>query len=326
MHINHIDIVTGGQYGSEGKGALADALVRKYDYDCLIRVAGPNAGHTVIDGTGTTRALRQIPAAGINDYRPILYIAPGSELDIEVLKADMEVYAAADSPLADRLFVSPEATIVAPVDHLTEQREELLQGGSTRKGVGSARARRLMRDAERAADYTAVLQNLGVIVDDPGYSQRAMLEGTQGYWLGSHAGLYPYCTSSDCRAIDFLAMAHTTYNSVQPWAVFRSYPIRIAGNSGPMENETSWEELGLRPEITTVTKKVRRVGYWESGRTQAAIHGHKVGDVWPAVAMTFMDYLSDEPHVQLREARRLLGPYADLLRYIGTGPQTGRWL
>ncbi|WP_369007005.1 adenylosuccinate synthetase, partial [Staphylococcus aureus] len=34
-----------------------------------------------------------------------------------------------------------------------------------------------------------------------------ILEGTQGYGLGLHAGMYPYCTSSNTRSIDFLAMA-----------------------------------------------------------------------------------------------------------------------
>jgi adenylosuccinate synthase len=40
-----VDVVVGGQYGSEGKGHICAYLAR--DYDLLIRVGGPNAGHKV---------------------------------------------------------------------------------------------------------------------------------------------------------------------------------------------------------------------------------------------------------------------------------------
>jgi adenylosuccinate synthase len=199
--------------------------------------------------------------------------------------------------------------------------------GSTRKGVGAARAERAMRRAYRVCDIDQYeLDELDVIVGDPGFSSMAMLEGTQGYWLGSHAGLYPYCTSSDCRAIDFLAMAGCTFNTATAWVVFRSFPIRIAGNSGPFEHETSWDEIGVKPEFTTVTKKMRRVGRWEPGRTQAAIHGNRIGSEWPLVAMTFMDYLSPDREEQEVRAMAMLGAYSGQLAYVGNGPNRGFWL
>jgi adenylosuccinate synthase len=39
------DVLIGGQYGSEGKGQIAGYLAPEYDF--LVRVGGPNAGHTV---------------------------------------------------------------------------------------------------------------------------------------------------------------------------------------------------------------------------------------------------------------------------------------
>ena len=50
---------------------------------------------------------------------------------------------------------------------------------------------------------------------------------------------------------------------VTPWLTARVYPIRVAGNSGPLAGETTWEELGLPEEKTTVTHKTRRVGQWD---------------------------------------------------------------
>ena len=40
-----VDVVVGGQYGSEGKGNVCAYLAR--DYEVLVRVGGPNAGHMV---------------------------------------------------------------------------------------------------------------------------------------------------------------------------------------------------------------------------------------------------------------------------------------
>ena len=40
-----VDVLVGGQVGSEGKGQIASFLSR--EYELLVRVGGPNAGHTV---------------------------------------------------------------------------------------------------------------------------------------------------------------------------------------------------------------------------------------------------------------------------------------
>ena len=45
-----VDVVIGGQYGSEGKGQIAAYLAK--NYDVLVRVGGPNAGHKVSSERG----------------------------------------------------------------------------------------------------------------------------------------------------------------------------------------------------------------------------------------------------------------------------------
>jgi len=40
-----VDVLVGGQFGSEGKGNVSSYLADEYDY--LVRVGGPNAGHKV---------------------------------------------------------------------------------------------------------------------------------------------------------------------------------------------------------------------------------------------------------------------------------------
>jgi adenylosuccinate synthase len=75
--------------------------------------------------------------------------------------------------------------------------------------------------------------------------------------------------------------------------VCRTYPIRVAGNSGPMKNEISWDELnrrtggGIKSERTTVTKKIRRIAEWDDELfIQSCILNCPT-----EIALTFVDYI-----------------------------------
>lgn len=283
-----LDVVVGAQFGSEAKGHTVENLVRyrtatQVTPPLVIRVAGPNAGHTGHDSTGRAWALRQIPVAAVVDAPVPLGIAPGSEIDPEVLFEELDALTEAGLMEGKTLVVSSEATVISDRHKLTEAHQSLVENiGSTGKGIGAARADRLLRGADRLADRQDLVYRLlsyeGVKVVGPAEWDEyldsgeisVVVEGTQGYGLGLHAGHYPQCTSSDTCAIDFLAMARVNpwnYESraLAVWVTARVYPIRVAGNSGALNGETTWEELGLPEERTTVTKKIRRVGSpdWE---------------------------------------------------------------
>lgn len=289
-------VVVGGGAGSEGKGAVTARLARdaRHPVAC-VRVAGPNAGHTAYDADGRKWALRQIPVAAVTNPDALLIIAAGSEIDPEVLEAEISALENAGHKIRDRLEIDAQATVVEPEHRNRETAVGLTNRiGSTGKGIGAARADRVMRTARVAQ------QVLNGRTDDTAATLRdwltggdVIIEGTQGWALGLHAGYYPYATSSDCRAIDFLAMA-----GLSPWAkqvsrlrvvvCLRVYPIRVAGNSGPMCAETSWEQLGLPEERTTVTKKVRRVGHWDPAWARAAVDANG-GPERVEVALTMAD-------------------------------------
>lgn len=303
-----LDVVVGGQFGSEAKGRVAGALAAKYGESHIrtmgIRVAGPNAGHVVFDA-GRRYAMRQIPVAFVNPDA-MLYIAPGSEVDLEVLKAELNMLEADGYKIRERLLVSPQATIITPANIVHEQGSDLVARlGSTAKGIGAARADRIWRTAPIIKDAEAYLDaEMGVAVEDHDLNTMfrnnksglaVVLEGAQGYGLGLHAGHYPQCTSSDARAIDFLAMA-----GISPWSlnlfgaydrrfrihvVVRPNPIRVAGNSGELKGETSWEALGLPQEHTTVTQKVRRVGEFDVDQVRAAVAANGYAHVGIAFSM-----------------------------------------
>lgn len=304
-----IAVIAGGQFGSEGKGHVAAqeiAQALKDDRTVLnVRVAGPNAGHTVVDEAGVAYPLRTIPVGAAVDNRVVCAIAPGSEIDPPVLFSELDLLRRGGHKVD--LRVSTEATILTKehkeqesAGHLTERL------GSTGKRIGACRADRIWRTATRVGDDPELVKELrdaGVtLVTDwvqfidgwtSSRSTEIVIEGTQGYGLGLHAGYYPQCTSSDTRAIDFLAMAgvNPVGSNVEDYYVLlccRVYPIRVAGNSGPLKGETSWEELGLEAERTTVTHKIRRVGNWDPDLVAEAVKANG-GPGVARIALTMAD-------------------------------------
>lgn len=348
-----------------------------------VRVAGPNAGHTVYgvcppgcdsadDGEHLTTGgevihpwkLRQIPVAAVTNRSATLVLAAGSEIDPAVLASEIQGLDAAGYAVSTRLKVDRSATIIEP-SHIQEEvsGDLVARTGSTAKGIGAARVARLRREAATwqnwlPADPGHLEQFTGISTDTDTATilrnaldsdHHVLIEGTQGYGLGLHGPYYPQSTSSDCRAIDFLAMAGVspwlvdTHNPdrFEVWVVARTYPIRVAGNSGPMHGETSWEQLGLPPERTTVTRKVRRVGEWDPALIADAVraNGGGGGDGGPhcvRVALTMADYKIPQLQGQTRYADLpkevrylLLDLYKQVLAssgapalLIGTGPAT----
>lgn len=354
-----VHVVVGGQFGSEAKGHVTAQLAARIEPAAVVRVAGPNAGHTAVDpNTGNKIALRQIPCAAVVDRQCDLLIAAGSEVDPEVLLEEIDLLEGMGIPVLRRLWVDPQATLLLP-KHRGQEWGGGLQGriGSTAKGIGAARADRIMRTANLWADVKDLAGgpsvpaevreiNVGPVLERALQGSDVIIEGTQGYGLGLHAGYYPYCTSSDARAVDFLAMV-----GISPWSpgidvevypVFRTFPIRVAGNSGPLLGETTWEALGeetgghIQVEHTTVTQKPRRVGKWDAALAAAAMRangGPAEGVVKPV--LTFFDYwfpevagttsyqdFSDEALGALDKVESDLGQE---LFAVTTGPDTIVW-
>lgn len=281
---SRLTVVVGGQYGSEGKGAIAAHLSRHADdKHVAVRVAGPNAGHTAYDREGNKFAFRTLPVAAVTNPSALLVLAQGSEIDPPVLIEEIELAEKHGHKVTDRLWIDASATVITDAHKEAEADASLTKNiGSTGKGIGAARAERIMRKAplwgkeapkwgltdliryNTAYDLNVALRHHGDV----------LIEGTQGHGLSLHGPHYPQTTSSDCHAVDFCAMA-----GISPWladqlrivVVARSYPIRVAGNSGPLKGETTWQELGLQEERTTVTKKVRRVGQWDAELIRGAV-------------------------------------------------------
>lgn len=347
-----VHIVAGGQFGSEGKGAFTAALtnnLRGWVSDpkwadrlpappVLVRVAGPNAGHTAYDAQGRKWSLRQIPVGSVVSLDSTIIIGQQSEIDLEVLLEEINALEEAGIPIKERLFIDTQATMI---ESRHRSQEAGITTGTTGKGIGAARAERLLRRVTRMGDLPLepnlqglnVLDTVSVLRAYIGLNTEVIIEGTQGYGLGLHTSYYPHCTSSNTRPGDFLAMAGLQpweCPGMTPWLVFRANPIRIAGNSGPLELETSWEEVGQPTEFTTVTKKPRRVGLWDQKLADEAVRN--CGGSRVRVVYMFLDYELPklhgvtEPTPELCQAvRNLMQRIGYMIHFVGTGPSTGVW-
>lgn len=161
--------------------------------------------------------------------------------------------------------------------------------GSTCSGTGFAIAKRVMRekDVMLAKDIPALAPYIDDIssrvIEDDEYRQNIIIEGTQGYGLSLyHSPYYPFATGRDTTAAAFASEVGISPRSVSRIImVLRTFPIRVGGNSGPLQDEITWEmiqeESGspvLEEEYTSVTNRLRRVGRfdWEMARRAARVN------------------------------------------------------
>ncbi|RPI54203.1 MAG: adenylosuccinate synthase, partial [Deltaproteobacteria bacterium] len=295
-----VDVVIGGQYGSEGKGQIVAHMAK--EYDLLVRVGGPNAGHSVFE-IPEPYAHHQLPS-GTRKSEARLLIGPGAVLRVDKLLKEI-----ADCGVdANRLCIDGNAMIISE-DDIKAEGNLVKSIGSTGQGVGAATARRIMqrhKDTQLAKHILDLKPFIGNALDvlENAYSRnkKVLLEGTQGTGLSLYHGIYPYVTSRDTTALGCLAEAGIPPNRVRKVVmVCRTYPIRVESpeneTSGPLR-EISWEEIARRSgydanmlrkaEKTTTTHRQRRIGEfeWELLHRAAVLNGTT------DIALTFSDYIS----------------------------------
>jgi adenylosuccinate synthase len=328
-----ITAVVGGQFGSEGKGKVAGYLASEMAMS--IRTGGPNAGHTV-EHDGLFHKLQSIPCAFINPSCT-LALGAGSVLDEDILRDEIDRI----SLTPGRLMIDPQAVVIQS-GHPPAELELISRIGSTGRGVGAAAAQKLLRspgtrltrDVAWLSDYLAdVAGRANEIIDRGG---EVFLEGTQGFGLSLHHGHYPYVTSKDTTVGALCSEAGLSPLLLgEVIMVIRTYPIRVAGNSGPLSREVDWETVTLesgapRPliEKTTVTGNVRRVARFDLEMVRRACLFNRPTQL----AVMFADYLDWTNRAVTTfsdldaTARRLIDDVEEACRtpvtLIGTGPRS----
>lgn len=299
-----VDVVVGGAYGSEGKGHICAYIAP--EYDLLIRVGGPNAGHKVFEDP-EPYTHHQLPS-GTRRSKANLMIGPGAVINVPKLLREISQC----NVSSKRLCIDPQAMVIDTVDQEYESSTLVKDIGSTGQGVGAATARKIMRGAEgKPVCLAKDIAELKPFIHETGWElenafaqrKRVLIEGTQGTGLSLHHGHYPHVTSRDTTVAGCLSEVGVPPCRVRKvLIVCRTYPIRVQSpsekrTSGYMMKELNWKEIATRSgysevvlrdnEITSTTGRKRRVGEfdWQLYRRAVALNGPT------DIALTFADYV-----------------------------------
>ncbi len=327
-----ITVISGGQFGSEGKGKVSHYWSSKKSAAAVVRVGGPNSGHTVVEN-GRTYKLQILPTGAILDDTDVILPA-GSYIPLDLLFKEMAITCL--SP--DRLYIHPNAMIVTESLENQEKSNSALDDiGSTKSGTGAAVIARIERERPLLSRDVPELKNFvcdtsALLRSYLNRGARIVIEGTQGFGLSLyHSPYYPYATSRDTTAAGTLSEVGLSPMDVDEVVlVLRAFPIRVAGVSGPLPKEISWEEVSRIAgnsrsisEFTTVTKKLRRVANFDSHIPNLAIAANRPTHV----VMNHVDYFDEncyETDVLTPRALRNLNIIAQELAapisHIGLGP------
>lgn len=331
-----VTIVVGAQYGGEGKGKIVAYLALRDNADYVVRCGGPNSGHTVYHENQIYQ-LRMLPAGFVNPKSRLL-LAPGCVINPQILLQEVEL--AGIDP--HRLGVDRNAVVITDRDAQKEYDLGLrTRIGSTLSGTGLGVINRILRNgsaclASESPELSSFITDVSAEVNtgiDIGKS--CIVEGTQGFGLSLyHTSCYPYATSRDTTAAAFISEV-----GLSPLAVtsiimaVRTFPIRVEGNSGPLENEITWQELREISgypydisELTTATNRLRRVGKFDSDLVKRAAMVNKPTEI-AVHGADYINYLNKGvrlfEHLSV-EAQRFVSLLGDELKVpismVGTGP------
>lgn len=257
-----IIVVQGAQWGSEAKGMVAANLVLTRKVDYAVRTGAVNAGHTVI-WNGIPQKMQQLPTGWVRPQTKLI-LGAGTFIHPTILAKEIELVSSlTGEDVRERLMIDSRASL-----HLEEHTEQAaLENrhhsiGATGKGCSVAitdkiryrgRGYRLFKDwwqenrtlmgqgTLAGIKFEDTMETLHAAYDG---GKQILLEGTQGSHLDLNLGPYPYTTHKPTQAIEWALEAGLALGmEYEVVMVARTYPIRVAGNSGPMAKETTWPNV-----------------------------------------------------------------------------------
>ncbi len=345
LRAGRLNITLDGQFGSTGKGLLNAyiALTAAQKPDICISNAAPNAGHTYVDpASGDKRTTFHLPVSGVLCPDSLIYLCAASIIDPDLLAREIADFAIDPA----RIIIHPRAAILLP-EHAAREMDGASGTttlASTRKGVGAALADKIARHAgprTAAQYYSGHSHGFSIRTLDLDHDllrgMTALMEVPQGFGLSINHGLsYPHCTSRDLTVAAALNdagvhPAHLGHVTVS----LRTFPIRVGnitddrgleiGHSGPFYHdsvELGWDDLGVMPERTTVTKRIRRI---------ATFSQHQYADMLrqlrpDTVLLNFCNYLRSVQETQdLLDAMRITEKHCGVspAHLYGLGPACG---
>lgn len=281
--------VYGGQFGSEGKGSIAEAVLKRRHKELFGSIPAdssftppklivfgensPNSGHT--NSVGKTRNL---PVSSF--FADAVVMGPDSVIRVDTLIEDLnaiQAYRMAHDRTGPFQVYIHENAAYSTADDCVMEQSVVNNISSTGSGSGWARfAKCFYRDgsatvggttaltdalAKAGISCVAVMNNSQYLAFIDSIQHHDWLfECSQGALLDVNFGYFPFVTSRSTLprvAIERNGLGGPDWHYV---GVYRTFPIRTGGPSGPTGGaEMSFETIGVPDEIATVTKRTRRI-------------------------------------------------------------------
>lgn len=199
--------------------------------------------------------MQQIPVGWTNPQTRLV-IGAGALVHPDILMREVKMVEEVMPGTRHRLYIDIRAGL-----HTEEHTERSAKSGrhysmgATGKGCSEALMDRirnrgtgglLFKDHPVARQFT---QHDTVTMLHEAYDngEQILLEGTQGHGLDLYLGPYPYTTHKQSTASQWVTEAGLSPSmEYEVVLVARTFPIRVSGNSGPMNLEISWPSLARR--------------------------------------------------------------------------------
>lgn len=161
-----LDIITGMQFGDEGKGRIVHNLALTGKYFAGARAqGGNNAGHTVVHD-GEIYKLHLLPAPVLLGKKG--YLGRAMVLDLDVLM--QEIHSLQKRDLTLDLLIDPRAHVIMPwhkdLDVLNEAKNGDYAAGSTGRGIGPCYASKHERTGIRVTDFFYDNERVNILLEE----------------------------------------------------------------------------------------------------------------------------------------------------------------
>lgn len=370
LNIGFIDL----SWGSSGKGKFNSLLANTESPDFAVSQNSVNASHVIVRNDGSTYKYAHLPSSTENPTTKLV-MGAGASIDLKKMLQEIEDH----NLTPERLFIHPNAVVITE-DDIEYEKEHLARIASTMTGNGAAAGKKVMRhpDTKTACDFTElapfIRDTTSLIAQWLKDGQTGILETAQGWDLSMDHGVmyedisgtvhkaYPYTTSRNVDPMTFAGLTGAPARLMGSiFMNIRAFPIRVGdgsncevdglngvslkgSSSGPIwpdQEELDWEkDLNITPEITSLTKRKRRVFSFSDMQLK---HGTKVcmpnymtinfvNYVDPAIENVFGQFtrvklLHAFPKVAAlvmrveREQYWAGTPYSGRVIWLGTGPR-----
>jgi len=229
-----------------------------------VRTGATNAGHTCYY-QGKPYAMQQLGVGWVNPETRLV-IGAGALIDPVILDRETAMVSeVTGQDVRKRLWVDYRAGMHWPIHgNRSASSGRHVKIGATGKGCsealidrirGRGEGAQLFGQTKQANNYQTV-DTEELLNDAWNVGALIQLEGTQGQGLDLYLGPYPYVTHKQTGPAQWMLEAGLSPSlPTEVTLVVRTFPIRVAGNSGPMRNEISW--VILAGEINSKRRAAR---------------------------------------------------------------------